>query len=165
MRTLSASFVVPTLETIVNNVVNLVGAQAAVDTADSGVFGQHIAYACQNNQDADNVAAYFKKFEALYKIETGEKSMPNVYRSSKSVISNAIDLGIDLLNEDNLPRGKTELQKLIKDAKTPKSADSKFTDACAQMIGWLESGEMTMSKADASALLAQVITTMQAALK
>lgn len=163
MRTLSAAYIAPSLSALVTRTVAIVSAVAATGSAEANVFGDHIAAACQRDQSPEAVEKHFKLFEATYKIETGDKSMPNPYRSAKSVISNAVALGIDLLDDDGMPKGKTQLQREIKDSKEPKSTDAKFTDGCSNLIKYMESGTMTMSKADATALLAQVVGVLNAA--
>lgn len=163
MRTLSAAYIAPSLSALVTRTVAIVSANATAATAESNVFGDHIAAACQREQSPECIDKHFKLFEATFKIETGDKSMPNPYRSAKSVISNAVSLGIDLLDDDGMPKGKTQLQKEIKDAKEPKSTDAKFTDGCSNLIKFIESGTMAMSKADATALLAQVVGVLNTA--
>lgn len=56
------------------------------------------------------------EMEAAYKGETGKTTMPNVYRSAKSVISNALKLGI-VLTQNGEALGKSALQAAIKAVK------------------------------------------------
>jgi len=66
------------------------------------------------SSDVDKV---FLSIEEEYKRKTGEKTMPNSYRSAKSVILKAISRGVHLHNEEGKLRGKTELEKAIRDSK------------------------------------------------
>lgn len=46
--------------------------------------------------------------------------MPNAYRSAKSVIEAAFEEGVDLLSDDDGVRGKTEVEKELKEAREAK---------------------------------------------
>jgi hypothetical protein len=56
-------------------------------------------------------------WEDEYKRDTDATSMPDAYRSAKSVLKNAIKAGVPLVNDDGTPKGKTAVEKAIKAAK------------------------------------------------
>lgn len=69
-------------------------------------------------QHYDFTVDYFKEYKALLEAEFKQKNnlkqMPSKYRSAKSVICKALASGVELLDEEGYPRGKTEVEKDIK---------------------------------------------------
>ena len=82
---------------------------------------------------AEDAAAHFAGYEAQYKSETGKTAMPGHYRSNKSVLLGCEKYGIPVVDADGFPRGKTELEKAIKEAKSPKTPMEKAMDALERM--------------------------------
>ena len=62
-------------------------------------------------------------WEEEYKRDTDATSMPDAYRSAKSVIKNAIKAGIPLVDDEGKPKGKTAIEKSIKAAKDATKED------------------------------------------
>jgi hypothetical protein len=62
---------------------------------------------------------YWAALEARWKEKTDGKPIPSKYRSSKSVLKNAIDLGIDVRG-----KGKTAIEKEIKEVRAKEAAAS-----------------------------------------
>lgn len=86
--------------------------------------------------------------EARFKDETGDKSMPSAYRSAKSVVCSAKEYGVSLLNHDGSPKGKTEVEKEIKEAKADKSTDDKIAALASTIARLLERGDHTVASVD-----------------
>lgn len=63
------------------------------------------AYACATL----GFKPYWKTLESVWKEKTNNAPLPGKYRSSKSVIKQALDLGISIID-----KGKTEIEKEIK---------------------------------------------------
>jgi len=57
-----------------------------------------------------------KEGEKEYKERTGE-GIPSAYRSAKSVLKNAIEVGVPIVTDNNEPLGKTAVEKAIKAAR------------------------------------------------
>ena len=73
----------------------------------------------------DDSKDYWKgTFEGKYKEQEGVTKMPTAYRSAKSVINSAISLDIELLEEDGTPRGKSAVEKDIKEAKQTEKSNA-----------------------------------------
>lgn len=62
--------------------------------------------------------AYKKAYEKEFKADNNLKTMPGKYRSAKSVICKALDRGVELLDYEGYPRGKSEVEKDCKEPKT-----------------------------------------------
>ena len=56
-----------------------------------------------------------------YKAEAGVSKMPGAYRSAKTVINKALAAGVELLDSDGNPRGKSEIEKETREAQPEKS--------------------------------------------
>ena len=59
------------------------------------------------------------------------KHLPNPYQSAKSVILNSISEGVEMVDADGKPLGKTALQKALKE---PKSAEDKVKTMLESML-------------------------------
>lgn len=64
-----------------------------------------------------------REANALLRIKMGENS---TYRVVKGVVLSAVEYGISLVRKDGKPRGKTEVEADIKEAKGEKAAVDKF---------------------------------------
>lgn len=77
--------------------------------------------------DVDNVKAVLKNSEKSYgEINKVKLSSIGAYRSAKSVALKAVSLGVALLTENGDSRGKSEVEKDIKDNKEEKSVADKL---------------------------------------
>lgn len=154
---LNPSVRVLSMSDLVNKTKLIADATGALEATVNNVFGDHIAAVAIDGQSEEAVAAHFKKFEAIYKVDVGVKSMPNPYRSAKSVITNAVALGINLLDSDGLPKGKTQLQNEIKGSKEAKDANTMFRERAISLIKAAEKGDFTMTKSDFMSIMAEIM--------
>lgn len=79
--------------------------------------------------DRDAAEATFKKTELEFAIENPKApslKTIGVYRSNKSVILAAIEAGVPLVDDTGKVRGKTEVEKAIKESKGEKLPIDKF---------------------------------------
>lgn len=77
--------------------------------------------------DVENVKAVLKNSEKSYgEINKVKLSSIGAYRSAKSVALKAVSLGVALLTENGDSRGKSEVEKDIKDNKEEKSVADKL---------------------------------------
>lgn len=77
--------------------------------------------------DVENVKAVLKNSEKSYgEINKVKLSSIGAYRSAKSVALKAVSLGVALLTENGDSRGKSEVDKDIKDNKEEKSVADKL---------------------------------------
>lgn len=161
-------------------VTSLQTTQAAADQVESlsGNFWVNLVHAITHSGDryigqpdvADDEAIIKARFDAIEKaIEagTGKKASTfNPYRSAKSVINNAVKLGI-VLNvndtegnlerdaESGMPvtRGKSEIQKAIKEAKERKSDATRIAECISAAMKVLDSDTREpLTKEDLEAL-------------
>lgn len=72
----------------------------------------------------DEFKIQVKNTEQEIKRDFSLKSMPNPWRSAKSVVFNAMELRIPLMDENGNPRGKTNLQVAIAAEKTKATTTS-----------------------------------------
>ena len=84
--------------------------------------------------DVENVKAVLKNAEKSYgEINKVKLSSIGAYRSAKSVALKAVSLGVALLTENGDSRGKTEVEKDIKDNKEEKSVADKLQTSANTM--------------------------------
>lgn len=108
------------------------------------------------NGSQDNLKQLFVDgYEKAYKKETGDKSMPGAYRSAKSVITKAITFDVELLNEDGTPRGKTEVEKDIKELQAVKTNVEKIDGLLETVSKLIDSAK---SEGESLAGVAQTLT-------
>lgn len=90
----------------------------AASVVESDCWKEEVANMCMvaspNGITAQQYKAYKALSEAEFKEKNGLKQMPSKYRSTKSVIVNALKNNVELLDEDGFPRGKTEVERDIK---------------------------------------------------
>lgn len=88
-----------------------------------------------------------KSYEQEFKKENNLKAMPGKYRSAKSVICKALDKGVELLDVDGYPRGKSEVEKECKEPKkqlTPSERCKSAIDVLKNNIGQVEHEEQVI---------------------
>lgn len=78
------------------------------------VMAREIQSALKNGKDLNGVKADMKAAEDTWKAATGETSMPSTYRSAKAVALKGVAAGIELLDKDGNPKGKTAIEKEYK---------------------------------------------------
>lgn len=78
------------------------------------VMAREISAALKNGKTPPVIRTDMKAAEDTWKASTGEGAMPSTYRSAKAVALKGIEAGIDLLNEDGTPKGKTAIEKEYK---------------------------------------------------
>jgi len=91
-----------------------------------------IYHTAKVNTPETNVPLYKENKKALeseFKEKNSLKQMPGKYRSAKSVICRALAADIELLDSDGNPRGKTEVERDLK--QTPK--ETKLEDVLAEV--------------------------------
>lgn len=114
-------------ETLTAGIAAVMGAEQAIDTIREDMFQRMSYYAVSVIDDFDGdvntVMQVFKSFEKKYKKDKGLKVMPASYRSSKSVIINALKHEVELTDGHENYKGKTALERQIKVARArPASA-------------------------------------------
>lgn len=88
------------------------------------VLVREIAAALKSGKDAAKVKSEMKAAEETWKAATGEGSMPSTYRSAKAVALKGVEAGVELLDKDGNPKGKTAIEKEYK-AKAEAEAEAK----------------------------------------
>ena len=84
--------------------------------------------------DVDNIKAVLKNSEKSYgEINKVKLSSIGAYRSAKSVAIKACSLGVKLLDDNGNSRGKTEVEKEIKENKEEKPVADKLQTAANTM--------------------------------
>jgi len=113
---LAASFKTQTVAEQAEVAVTVSEGEGALDYVKGNLWAQAVASVVTAGS-LEKVAQYHKDFETEYKARTKAKKMPGWYRSSKSVIGKALENAVQLLDEGGLPRGKTAVEKDIKELK------------------------------------------------
>ena len=112
--------------------VESINAYVAGEKKASNAFGKLIEFAdvvtcaIEDSKRLDVLKNTTKAGEDEFKKANKEMRMPAAYRSAKSVIVTAVSLSIALKNEDGKYKGKTELEKEIKEGKPGKPEFEKF---------------------------------------
>ena len=89
--------------------------------------------------DVENIKSVLKNREKEYSdLHKVKLSSIGAYRSAKSVALKAVSLGVALLNENGEARGKTEVEKDIKDNKEDKPVIDKIQSTCNTLNALLE---------------------------
>ena len=89
--------------------------------------------------DVENVKSVLKNREKEYgDIHKVKLSTIGAYRSAKSVALKAVSLGVTLLTENGDARGKTEVEKDIKDSKEDKPVIDKIQSSCNTLSALLD---------------------------
>lgn len=89
--------------------------------------------------DVENVKSVLKNREKEYSdLHKVKLSTIGAYRSAKSVAFKAVSLGVALLNDNGDARGKTEVEKDIKDSKEDKPVIDKIQSTCNTLNALLE---------------------------
>lgn len=78
------------------------------------VLAKEVTAALKSGKSADVIRSDMKAAEDAWKAATGESAMPSTYRSAKAVALTGISNGIELLNGDGTPKGKTAIEKEYK---------------------------------------------------
>lgn len=97
-------------------IVDSIVRYAAGAKMDAGAWNTLVLEVAQEYANGHEIGAVLKNAEEKFKEMTGETTMPSAYRSAKCVIVKAYTLGITTLNSNNEARGKTEVEKAIKEA-------------------------------------------------
>ena len=88
-----------------------------------------------SSKDHQSFMEEVKETEKQIKKDFEVTSMPNPWRSAKSVISSAMKLNIDLVDDNSCYYGKTFLQTAIKAAKANVKAEYSVMELTNQIIG------------------------------
>lgn len=89
--------------------------------------------------DVENVKSVLKNREKEYAdLHKVKLSSIGAYRSAKSVAIKAVSLGVALLNDNGDARGKTEVEKDIKDNKEDKPVIDKIQSTCNTLNSLLD---------------------------
>lgn len=139
---LASTVVVPDRATVLNTDLMLHDAGSALKDKGIDQFKMHLLLTVTS----EDVGQYFSTYESDFKKLSGEKAMPGHYRSNKSVLLSCEKLCIPVLAPDGTPRGKTELEKAIKDEKHKKTPMEKALDALTRMAN--ASDELTQAELD-----------------
>lgn len=139
---LSALVVLPNREDVLKTDLMLHDAGAALKEKGVDQFKMHLLMTLQ----AEDVGQYFDTYAADFKKLSGEKAMPTHFRTNKCVLLACEKLGIPVLDAAGLPRGKSELDKAIAEAKNPKTPLEKALDALGRMAK--ASDECTQAELD-----------------
>jgi len=125
------------------------------------VMAREIQSALKNGKDLAAVKADMKAAEDTWKAATGETAMPSTYRSAKAVALKGVANGIDLIDSEGNPKGKTAVEKEYKAAESVAvaagDAEAAAKDTpCEAIIKKLDKhwGKMTM--AERAAIVAKV---------
>lgn len=129
LAALNIAVEIPVLADVLKDDDMLADATDAIKDKAMDQFKRHLLL-CLN---AEDVGQHFSNYETQYKTETGKSAMPGHYRSNKSVLLGCEKYGIPVIDADGFPRGKTELEKAIKEAKSPKTPMEKAMDALERM--------------------------------
>lgn len=91
----------------------------AASIVEGDCWKEEVACVCElgrinGGMEAKDYKAYKASVEQDFKQKNNLKQMPSKYRSAKSVICKALASGVELLDEEGYPRGKTEVEKDIK---------------------------------------------------
>lgn len=91
----------------------------AASVVEGDCWKEEVANVCyvaapHSNFTVQNYKDYKAALEQEFKQKNSLKQMPSKYRSAKSVICKALASGVELLDEEGYPRGKTEVEKDIK---------------------------------------------------
>lgn len=78
------------------------------------VLAREISGALKSGKDGAKVKTEMKAAEETWKAATGETSMPSTYRSAKAVALKGVEAGVELLDADGNPKGKTAIEKEYK---------------------------------------------------
>ncbi len=99
------------------------------ETCANNTWAKMATHAVETPQKED----FFKdlaEVEASIKSEYGITTMPNPWRSAKSIIKMSYTKGIKLYkDDDHTPRGKSEVQQELRDKQIPKSPSTLSFDA------------------------------------
>lgn len=139
---LDKSVIVPTLEDTINADRLVADASDAIKDKKTNNFRMHLI----RSVSAESVAEYFSGYEARYKAEAKVTAMPMHHRTNKSVLLSCEKLGIPVLDEHGMPRGKSDLDKAIAAAKSPKTPMEKALKALENMAA--ASDECTQEEVD-----------------
>lgn len=159
--TLADGIAIPTVTEMAS--ADLLIADATKALKDKGIdqFKLHlIAVVSHLANSIEGPDGHFKAYEQAFKAQPGApKSMPGHYRSNKSVLVQAVRLGLELLDEGGYPRGKTELEKAIKEAKseteeTPYSKAMKLVEKLRDLAPELAPSERAAVYSDLTNALA-----------
>lgn len=89
--------------------------------------------------DVENIKSVLKNREKEYgEINKVKLSTIGAYRSAKSVALKAVSLAVNLLNENGEARGKSEVEKDIKDNKEDKPVIDKIQSTCNTLNALLD---------------------------
>lgn len=141
--TLNPSVVVKTPKDI------LVGFTAAA-AVEGDCWKEEVALVCNSlhvGLTSKDYKVYKKPYENEFKSENNLKTMPGKYRSAKSVICKALDKGVELLDSDGYPRGKSDVERECKEPKTSRTPLDRCTGAIYVLknnIGQLTDFEQTL---------------------
>lgn len=117
----------------------------AAAVVEGDCWKEEVALVCEIGRicaglDAKIYKDYKAPVEREFKEKNGLKQMPSKYRSTKSVIVNALKNNVELLDDDGFPRGKTEVEKDIKAHKSFTKVmgaidyDGVALDTCGKLI-------------------------------
>jgi len=123
------------------------GCEALVsDKSAENTFEKMISCAFSHG-DVGTFDKHLKRAEEAIRMDFEVSSMPGPWRSAKSVIKNAMRLGIALVDDNGKFLGKTALQNAIKEKKTEKEEIS-LHDYVNQIMKMIWVGPSHLSETD-----------------
>lgn len=159
---LNPAVVVPTIEDTINADRLVADASDAIKDKKVNNFRMHLI----RSVSTVSVAEYFAGYEARYKAEAKVTAMPVHHRTNKSVLLSCEKLGIPVLDEQGMPRGKSELDKAIGAAKAPKSPMDRALKALEVMTkasDELDQNELDVLMSSVCAVFPQLVVVKKAA--
>ena len=124
--------------TISSELYNAATEALVSETSAQSTFEKMIQCA-YSSKDHQSFMEEVKETEKQIKKDFEVTSMPNPWRSAKSVISSAMKLNIDLVDDNSCYYGKTFLQTAIKAAKADVKSEYSVMELTNQVIGKLNS--------------------------
>jgi hypothetical protein len=124
-----------TLESIGHLFVDSVNAYVQGEKKQGSGYGKLIEFAStltnsvEDTKQLDVLKSTLETAEGEYKKGMKAERMPAAYRSAKSVIVTAVSMSISLIDEEGKYKGKTQLEKEIKEGKPGKPEFEKFKSA------------------------------------
>lgn len=92
-------------------------------------FAFELTHSIEDTTKVDVLKSTLQTAEESYKATNKVERMPAAYRSAKSVIVTAVSMSISLVDAEGKYKGKTELEKEIKEGKPGKPEFEKFKGA------------------------------------
>jgi hypothetical protein len=127
----------PEMETIdLKGYIGALTGFGASDATSKGAWGalvKSVAVAIAEGKGRDRVEAEMAMAEDEYKRVNSVTALPSAWRSAKAVALKAVDQGLDLIDEDGVPIGKTEAERTLS-GKGSKTDFEKATESANRVV-------------------------------